>query len=411
MKPLRFIHCADLHLDRPFQGLKDIPPSIIERIRESTFQSFHRIVGAAIEQQVDFLVISGDLFDGENRSLRAQARFRNEMERLNAKGIDVFAVHGNHDPLEGQWVPLDLPDNVHIFGPEVEMIPFSKEGETLAHLYGFSYRQKVVNEEKAFDYQKIQGAPYHIGILHGQEESSNSEHAAYAPFSVRKLLEKEFDYWALGHIHKRNLLYEDPIIYYSGNIQGLNPKETGEKGCVLVELNGKTAKHTFLSTAEVIWLNGEISITNIQDAGQLLKACESKLESLRKQNSSVLAVLHLTGSSSVHTYMADEDHIEDLLSALQEEETQRRDFVWPVSIKLDSTPDWDREELKKEGHFIGDLLNLIDHEELEETFADLWENRRAKKHLPEIKDEDEREWLKDAEHLLLAELLGKGERE
>lgn len=411
MAPLRFIHCADLHLDRPFQGLTDIPPAIAERVRESTFRSLHRIVSAAIGHEVDFVVIAGDLFDGENRSLRAQARFRTEMERLWANGIEVFAVHGNHDPLEAKWVPLNLPENVHIFGLEVEMIPYLKDGETLAHLYGFSYKQRAVNEGQGPYYHKIPGARYHIGILHGQEENSHSEHAAYAPFSVGELLEKGFDYWALGHIHKRSLLHEDPIIYYPGNIQGLHPKETGEKGCVLVELNGKSANHSLISTAEVVWSACDISIRDLRDGGQLLEACETRLDSLRCNNASVLAVLHLTGSGPIHSYMLDETHVEDLLAALQEGEADRRDFVWPVSVKLDTTPEWDRDELKKENHFIGDLLKLIDEENIEDSLASLWRNRRAKKHLEAVGNEEERELLKDAEHLLLAELLGKGVHE
>lgn len=408
MADLCFIHCADLHLDRPFQGLSHLPSDIAARVRESTFLSFRRIVGKAIELQVDFIVIAGDLFDEQNRSLRAQARFRDEMRRLEAEGIQAYVVHGNHDPLSGDWAALSWPDNVHVFGPKVESVAFIKNGEAAAHLYGFSYRERAVTERMVSFYEKKEGAPYHIGILHGQAAGAGDEHAAYAPFSVRELLEKDFDYWALGHIHKRQLLNEQPVIHYPGNIQGLNPKETCEKGCTLVEFDEKKANLTFLPTADLEWRTFEVSISGIENADGLVERCEQMLESCRKEAGAVFAMPVFTGEGPMHAFLHKQENVEDLLSALRESEEDREDFVWPVSCRIQTLPGWDRAELVKENHFIGDLLRLIDEEGADDALNHLLENRRAKRFISRFEGKERSEILNEAENLLLTELLREG---
>ncbi|HEU5140799.1 MAG TPA: DNA repair exonuclease [Bacillales bacterium] len=412
MKSLRFIHCADLHLDRPFRGLADAPAEIVKRVRESTFHSLRRIVDAAIEHRMDFVIIAGDLFDGENRSLRAQARFRDEMRRLEEAGIEAFVIHGNHDPVGGDWVALSWPDNVHVFGPEVEVLPFMKNGEVLAHLYGFSYWQRAVTEEMGSFYVKKSGAPYHIGILHGQAEGNSSDHASYAPFTVNELLDKEFDYWALGHIHKRQMLQEgNPVILYSGNIQGLNPKETGEKGCTLVEMEEEVSRLSFIPTAEVEWRTCEVSISGVVDADQLLEVCEQALEGFRQEGIGVLAVIEFSGAGTLHPYLHQEENLEELLAVVREGEDIRENFVWPVSCRVKTTADWNREQLAGEDHFIGDLLRLIDNNGADDALSPLMKNRRAKRYLAESNGQAENGILRDAETLLLTELLREEDAE
>ena len=123
---VKFIHAADLHLDSPFSGLKDMPSSILKELRESPFKAFQTIINEAISRQVDFIVLSGDLFDGENRSLRTQVRFRSEMEKLQQHQIPAYIIHGNHDHLSGSWITVGLPDNVHVFSGQTEVKLISK---------------------------------------------------------------------------------------------------------------------------------------------------------------------------------------------------------------------------------------------------------------------------------------------
>ncbi len=175
------------------------------------------------------MILAGDLFDEEDRSVRAQTRLRKEMMRLNEYNIQVYIIHGNHDHLNGSWIHLEMPENVHIFGEKVEWKTFSN-GNVKVQLYGFSYPARHVTESMLTHYVKQDGADFDIGILHGHGEGI-SEHGVYAPFHVKELVAKKFDYWALGHIHKREFLYEQPYVVYPGNTQGRNKKEKGNKGC------------------------------------------------------------------------------------------------------------------------------------------------------------------------------------
>lgn len=229
MEEIRFIHTADLHLDSPFLGLSHIPKKVFSRIQESTFIAFERVIDAALERAVDFIVVVGDLFDGEDRSIKAQARLRRQLERLNEAEITAFISYGNHDHLAGNWLTLDMPNNVHIFNDEVETVLFTAENGVKVHLYGFSYPERHVFERKVKTYQKKDGADLHIGLLHGQCDGASTLHQPYAPFSIRELLQKEMNYWALGHIHQTQILHTDPYIVYPGNIQGRHRKEAGKK--------------------------------------------------------------------------------------------------------------------------------------------------------------------------------------
>ncbi|WP_262421881.1 metallophosphoesterase family protein [Bacillus aquiflavi] len=233
MKKTTFIHTADLHLDSPMIGLSGLPNHIFKRVRESTFKAFKAVTDEAIRRHVDFIIFAGDLFDGEDRSIRAQAHFRNEMERLGQHGIQAFVIHGNHDHLNGSWHHLSMPGNVHVFTHHVEYKAFQNESGAVVYLYGFSYPERHIYDDMTPYYQKALGADFHIGILHGHNEGG-SEHSRYAPFKVNNLLHKEFHYWALGHIHKRTILHDEPYIVYPGNIQGRNRSELGMKGCYAV---------------------------------------------------------------------------------------------------------------------------------------------------------------------------------
>ncbi|MFL6558068.1 MAG: exonuclease SbcCD subunit D, partial [Bacillus sp. (in: firmicutes)] len=292
MKKISFIHAADLHLDSPMVGLKHLPQNIFTRVKESTFTAFKKVIDAAIDYQVDFVILAGDLFDGEDRSLRAQSRFRTEMLKLAKEEIPVYVVHGNHDHLNGTWVNLEMPANVHVFNSEVETkVLLTKNGEII-YLYGFSYPTRHVYDRKIDDYMKKEGADFHIGILHGNE-SAGVEHDNYAPFLVSDLHQKDFDYWALGHIHKRAVLSETPPVIYPGNIQGRNRKETGVKGIYHVTLTDLEKKMNFLETADIIWEETEVDAASAKNFLEVLQLCQTTINSVRSEQKGTLLSLLL----------------------------------------------------------------------------------------------------------------------
>ena len=98
MSIIRFVHAADLHLDSPFKGLSDVQPEIAARLKNATFDAYQNIIDLCISERVDALLVAGDVFDGADRSLRAQLRFMDGLRRLHEAGIRAFICHGNHDP-------------------------------------------------------------------------------------------------------------------------------------------------------------------------------------------------------------------------------------------------------------------------------------------------------------------------
>lgn len=406
MKRVTFIHAADLHLDSPMTGLKHLPPAIFQKLQESTFAAFTKIVDSAISLAVDFVILAGDLFDGEDRSIRAQTRFRKEMERLEECGIPVFAVHGNHDHMEGSWVQMQMPDNVHIFSHEVEVVKHIAANGTSVHLYGFSYPKRHVAERMIDQYTRKDGADLHIGILHGHFEGS-SEHDQYAPFRLNDLLEKGFDYWALGHIHKREILYQQPPVIYPGNIQGRNRKETGPKGCYIVELDESGAKTEFLDAAAVIWEEAQIDASNSESFQDIYNVCKNLLEEKRK--SSKGTILNMTiNNVSLPVHEAKSIANGELLESLQEHEIEEETFVWISALTVNEQRMWNKEKLAHESDFFSELFKTADiFAEESKSALPLYEHPLARRYLKDLSIDEKRRIAEEAEELLV-DLLYKG---
>lgn len=406
MKEIRFIHTADLHLDTPFRGLMTLPKDLYEKIENSTFIAFENVVQTAIKEQCDFIIIVGDLYDVANRSLRAQSFMKKQCQKLLQYEIDVFIVHGNHDHLSGNWTTFTWPTNVYFFSDEVECKAIQTKSGAIVHLYGFSYPKRDVYENIVPYYKKIDPADFHIGILHGQVEGA-SNHAPYAPFQVSELVEKQFDYWALGHIHTYMRL--DPTIYYPGNIQGRHIKETGEKGCLLVTLSEWMDEPNveFKPTASIIWEKLYVSIEEIETVEQLRHQIEEQLAEIAKEAHFVLCHLQFCGHGLLHSFLSDKDEVHEFLAIINEEVQFNYD-VWIVNYENDTIPLIDREFYKQKDDFIGDLLKVSDRyqvDDQEKIFQDLFKHRRAKKYLENFSEKEFNQIKNDAELTILSFLL------
>lgn len=401
MKQISFIHAADLHLDSPMVGLKQLPAHILARLRESTFIALQKLTAAAIDRQVDFVILAGDLFDGEDRSLRAQSRFRLEMQKLAEKGIPVYVIHGNHDHLNGSWVHLDMPANVYFFNSSVEMKVLQTQKGEWVHLYGFSYPHRHVYERKIDEYHKVEGADFHIGILHGNE-GGRTDHDNYAPFSIKDLQEKQFDYWALGHIHKRSIISETPPIIYPGNIQGRNKKETGIKGCYHVTLNELEVKTDFVETADIIWEEANIDFAETHRFQDVLHLCQMEMNRLRKDKIGTLLTLNLQ-NVRLDNQLEKRSLDSELLDLLLESEDDEESFVWIVALMVKENQQWDRERLIIEANFYEELFNTVDNFHLvEDTISTLYQHPVGRKYLTSLSDAEQKELLAKAEKLLIS---------
>ena len=401
MKKMTFIHAADLHLDSPMLGLRHLPQTIFQRLKESTFRSFSKIIDAAIQHEVDFIILAGDLFDGEDRSIRAQTRFRKQIERLAQYQIPVFIVHGNHDHLSGKWANIPLPTNAYVFSSKFERQMFINKEKVTAALYGFSYSHRHITERRIDDYNKQGEADYHIGILHGNFEGSN-EHGNYAPFTLADLYEKEFDYWALGHIHKRAVLSEEPPIIYPGNIQGRHRKETGEKGCYLVTMSETDKNLEFIPTGDCVWQEIEVDGSSAQTISDLYQLCLKEIDSIRREGIGTLLTLKLVG---VNLSAQENDHLSsgELLESLQcEEEEDERSFVWLVDLIIEENQNYDRIQLMKQADFFEELFQAVDtYEHFDESLAPLYQHNTVRKYISRLQEDELNQLVCEAESLLV----------
>lgn len=401
MGKIRFFHAADLHLDSPFVGLRHLPGEIFDRIQNSTFASFENLVKEAVIKQIDFMIISGDLFDEEDRSIRAQAKLIKQFNRLKEQNIQVFVIHGNHDYLGGYRLGLDIPENVHIFSTEVEEKEMVTRNGTKVKLVGFSYEKRHINERKIHLYPKRTEEEYTIGILHGSEGSVKSLHEPYAPFSVEELLEKNYHYWALGHIHERRILHKDPYIVYPGNIQGRHRKETGFKGCYEVELDAHQTKLEFIPAQDIEWNAVHVSLQGVQRFGEIFTRIQKAID-LDSELENTLIEVVLTDNESLSEEMISSIENGDLLEALQSDFEFNTTFKWIHSIRLLRNQ---QALMKNREPFIQDVLKTLkdmDDEEKKEILAELYEHPSVFRFIEPLSQEQNEQLVEEIQDLFIS---------
>ncbi|EJH4943638.1 exonuclease SbcCD subunit D [Listeria monocytogenes] len=395
MKEIQFLHMADLHLDSPFIGLSTLPQPLFSAIQESTFQSLERITTVAIKEAVDFVLIAGDIYDSEDQSVRAQARFAKEMKRLEAANIPVFMIHGNHDFIEKHKEKLALPSNVHVFSEQVEVMSHKTTTGVSVNIYGFSYNERHIRSSRVGEY-KIQGdADFHIALLHGSEVSSSEEHDVYAPFRVQEISRKGFDYWALGHIHKRQLLAESPSIYYPGNIQGRNRKESGEKGASIITLSEASTTIDFIGTSPIIWEEAVITLPENSEINAFYRETTKLLESYQGRSHSYFLhiIVKMENKQKIDT--------NDWLQMLQEEvEITDNTFVWVHKLTTEIT-NQSNSQTWYESHLAGEEIKhsfetLQDESAFYQAVEALYLESGVSRYLDDLSEIDRERLLHDA---------------
>lgn len=365
MQAFSFLHCADIHLGAPFQGLADLTPALSERLREAPTRAFDRVVATALERRVAAVIIAGDLFDARDRNLRAQIQLRDRLQRLHEAGIPTLIAAGNHDPLGTAARSIRYPDSVHIFDSEIEAVPLSREGTELAHVYGISYGAPEVRDNLVARFPKKPGGPFAIGVLH-TNVGDRPGHAPYAPCSLQDLESRAFDYWALGHVHQRETLRaERPIVHYPGNIQGLHMREIGPRGATLVEIaaNGEI-KITPVWTDTVRWHRIRTPIDDLESLDDLMTAYAEVGAGAASEAPDRLHIILWTlgGRGPLHDELRRQHVVADLVELFRNEHAPEAvpGAVWLQRIEVATRPIRDLEELRKQQDLLGDLLRLAD---------------------------------------------------
>jgi len=361
---LRFMHAADLHLGSPFVGLGKVDGDVAELVRNATEKAFDGLIDACIKNEIDFLLVAGDVYDSADRTLRAQLAFRNGLRRLSRAGIRAYVVHGNHDPLDGWSAALQWPPGVHIFhGEQPEAVPFDRGGTVEAVIHGVSFPRREVRTNLARRFTRQDGDAFQIGLLHCNV-GDNTGHAPYASCTVDDLAGTGLDYWALGHVHTRKVIRSrNPAIVYPGNLQGRHINESGPRGCLLVEMDtAKQVRMEFLPIDTIRWSRETVQIKELDSDEALLRALEHAIEGIRDREDGRTCIcrLILEGRGDLHRPLRRRGYIEDLREAARRLGRQLDPLVWVDALEDRTRPPVDVKALRQAPDFLGDCLRLID---------------------------------------------------
>lgn len=363
----RFVHAADLHLDTPFEGLRRVEPFVADALRDASLQAFDALVRLALDRRAAFVVLAGDVYDGAERGVRAQLALRRGLEALSAAGVATFVVHGNHDPVEEGWSAVRAwPPLVTVFGTgAVAAVPVEHEGVPVATVHGVSYARRAVTENLALRFRRTDGPGFHVGVLHANVGGS-ADHAPYSPCTVDDLRRAELDYWALGHVHARQVVHAgDPWVVYPGNLQGRSPKpsERGPKGAVVVEVDGAVAAPPeFVALDRVRFETVEVDVGALSDLAEVHAALQGAAEVrfAEADGRSLLVRATLTGRGPACADLRREGALVGLLQGLRDEAGQGSPFLWWEAVRDGTRPALDVDAVRRRGDFAAELLAVAD---------------------------------------------------
>lgn len=368
-----FVHAADLHLDTPFAGLSEVAPELGAALREASLRAFDRLVELCLERRAAFLLVAGDLYDGPERGLRAQFRLKAGLDLLADAGIQVFVVHGNHDPVAEGWSAIGpLPGAVHVFGSsEVGTARVEREGRTLAVVHGISYGRRDVTENLALRFVRAAGPGLQIGLLHCNLAGSADGHAPYSPCTLADLHRSGLDYWALGHVHRRTVASGEPFgtvpwVVYPGNLQARSRKPSecdGPKGASVVAVrDGRVAgiEHVACDVVRFVEVRADVtdcrSVADVRE--RLTRSAASELAAAAGR--SLVLSARLVGRSAVHAELARKGTLGELRIELREEAGFTEPFTWWEDVTDETNAEIDLAAARAADDFVADLLRTAD---------------------------------------------------
>ncbi|MBP6708698.1 MAG: DNA repair exonuclease [Candidatus Accumulibacter sp.] len=357
---MRFIHCADIHLDSPLRGLELYDGAPAEEMRHATRRAFANVVDLAIERSADFVLIAGDIFDGDWPDFNTGLYFASQLRRLAGADIRVFLSYGNHDAVSKLTRSVPLPKNVFSFPahrPATEVI------ESLGvAIHGQSFATEAVTTDLSAAYAEPRSGLLNIGVLH-TALSGREGHQPYAPTTADRLSEKGYDYWALGHVHNREVVRQSPWIVFPGNTQGRHARETGAKGCMVVEAEVGVGIRSveFVATDVARWHHLAIDIAALASADELHAAVQAAVRAVQVLAEERILALRLTlaGRGPLHhAIVSNREAIRAQLAASIGEASAG--MAWLEKVRIKVTAPLDLPRLAERDDPIGLLIRSIE---------------------------------------------------
>ena len=334
MSGFSFIHAADLHLGSPLSGLATRDAELARRLATAGRQAFEDLVTQAIERRVAFVVVAGDIYDGDWADHTIGLFFARQVARLDRAGIPTILVRGNHDAESVITRSITLPPSVHVFS--------ASRAETLrleslrVAVHGRSFQARAVEENLSLTYPAALPGWFNLGVLH-TSCTGHAAHETYAPCSVADLTARGYDYWALGHIHEYAELSRDPWIVFPGNIQGRSVRECGAKGAVLVEVaDGRVTGVSRLPLDRARFEQVTVDLSEAADTSAVLENVEAALRPLAEVAAQrlVLVRVHLAGTTPAHDALSADR--ESVTAEIQAAAHRLHEDIWLERLKIET---------------------------------------------------------------------------
>jgi DNA repair exonuclease SbcCD nuclease subunit len=309
---MKFVHAADLHLDSPLQSLSRHEPRQVERMRRAGREAFERLIDLCIDQEAAFLVIAGDLYDHDCPNMQIAVFLRRELRRLEEKGTRCLIIKGNHDAGNKITSALALPANTRVLGDRKPETVLFDDLPVRVAVHGQSFKPGPVADNLAASYPAPLRGCYNIGLLHTSLAGAGGDHDPYAPCTLEELTSRGYDYWALGHIHRRTVHSQDPYVVFPGNLQGRHAKESGEKGCFVVDVDdaGRTVSAKFVALDVVRWHQAEVDLKGCHSEIELVDGLRDALQQAHLQSDGRTAAVRisLNGHTPLHALIESRPH-------------------------------------------------------------------------------------------------------
>ncbi len=416
----RFLHAADIHLDSPLRGLEQYEGAPVDEIRTATRRALVNLVDLALQREVDFVVIAGDLYDGDWKDHNTGLFFVSQIGRLREASIPVVMISGNHDAANRMTKALQLPDHVELLSHRKASTARNKQLRELGvAIHGRSFARSAETDNMARDYPSRIDGMFNIGLLHTSLTGAEG-HEPYAPCSIDELRQKQYDYWALGHVHTREVKCEDPPIVFCGNVQGRHIRETGAKGCYLVSVDQRGGVEWEFQPLDVFrWDLCQVAADDADRPEQVLDRFKTALaDRMAMHDGLPLAVrVVVTGRTNVHSELAaDPLNWSNQIRAAAIEQAGGRVWIEKVKLRTSTVRDLDP-EFMADGP-LGELLRYMtelrgDDRQLAELAEGLSDLRRK---LPDdlLRGEEAldfsdpdclRQWLDEVQPLVTSRLV------
>jgi DNA repair protein SbcD/Mre11 len=334
----KFLHAADVHLDSPLRGLDRYEGCPSDEIRGATRRALENLVRLAIVEKVAFVLIAGDVYDGDWKDHNTGLWFVKRLAELRDSGIKVFLIRGNHDAKNRMTRDLRLPDNVTSLDVNQPQTCHLDHFPVAIHGQGFA--SQAVTEDLAANYPASDPGCFNVGMLH-TSVTGREGHDRYAPCTVEALRAKNYGYWALGHVHAREILDQsDGPIVFPGNVQGRHIRESGPKGCMIVTVDGHHVVSSDFRPLDVLrWETCRVDATGLANGDDVLKGFQDALPDLLEQAEGRPLALRVEvfGASAVHEkLLADKEGWSNEIRSQANVHGSNR--VWVEAVKLRTRP-------------------------------------------------------------------------